>query len=63
MVEPASRPSIMIEKISVGPNLNAICTSSGEAKIITTMPTEAAKNEEIIVTPSATPPLPCLVIG
>ena len=24
---------------------------------------EAAKNEEIIVTPSATPPLPCLVIG
>ncbi len=63
MVEPASRPSSMIEKISVGPNLNAICTSRGEAKIITMMPTDAAKNEAIIVTPSATPPLPCLVIG
>ncbi len=35
----------MIEKISVGPNLNAIFTSSGEAKIITVMPNDAAKNE------------------
>ena len=63
MVAPASRPSSMIEKISVGPNLKAICTSSGDAKIITMMPNDAAKNDAIIVMPSAVPPLPCLVIG
>ena len=63
MVAPASRPSSMIEKISVGPNLKAICTSSGEAKIITMMPNEAAKNDAIMVMPSAVPPLPCWVIG
>ena len=53
----------MIENISAGPNLNAISTSSGEAKIITVMPNDAAKNDAIIVMPSAVPPLPCLVIG
>ena len=63
MVAPARRPSSMIEKISVGPNLNATSTSSGEAKIMTMMPTDAAKNEQIIVMPSAVPPLPCLVSG
>lgn len=63
MVAPASRPSSMIEKISVGPNLKATSTSRGEAKIMTMMPTEAAKNEQIIVMPSAVPPLPCLVSG
>ena len=63
MVEPASKPSNMIEKISVGPNLKAICTNNGDAKIMTMIPTDAAKNEAIIVMPSATPPLPCLVIG
>ena len=63
IVPPASRPSSMIEKISAGPNLNAISTSSGEAKTITVMPNDAAKNEAIIVMPSAVPPLPCLVIG
>ncbi|MDT4826129.1 hypothetical protein FQZ97_594290 [compost metagenome] len=63
IVAPASSPSSMIEKISVGPNLNAISTSSGEAKIMTMIPTEAAKNEQIIVMPSAVPPLPCLVSG
>ena len=41
IVAPASRPSSMIEKISVGPNLKAICTRRAEAKIITMMPTEA----------------------
>ena len=63
IVPPASRPSSMIEKISAGPNFNATWTSSGEAKIITVMPNEAAKNEAIMVTPSAVPPLPCFVIG
>ncbi|MNI53325.1 hypothetical protein D3C73_1081510 [compost metagenome] len=63
IVAPANRPSSMIEKISVGPNLNATSTSNGEAKIMTMMPTDAAKNEQIIVMPSAVPPLPCLVNG
>ncbi len=63
IVAPASRPSSMIEQISVGPNLNATCTSSGDRKIITRMPTEAAKNDAIIVTPSAAPPRPACVIG
>ncbi|MNT70147.1 hypothetical protein D3C72_2085030 [compost metagenome] len=63
MVEPASRPSNMIENSSAGPNLKAIVVSSGDAKIITMMPTDAAKNEQIIVMPSAVPPLPFLVIG
>ncbi len=63
IVEPASRPSSMIEKISAGPNLKAMVVSSGDAKIITRMPTDAAKNEQIIVMPSAVPPLPALVIG
>ncbi len=63
IVPPAMSPSSMIENISPGPNLKAISTSSGEAKIITVMPKEAAKNEQIIVMPSARPPLPCLVIG
>ena len=35
----------------------------GDRKIITTMPTEAAKNEDIIVMPSAVPPRPCSVSG
>ena len=63
MVPPHSRPSSMIEKISVGPNSNAMLTSRGDAKIITMMPNEAAKNEEIMVMPSAVPPVPCLVSG
>ena len=63
IVAPASRPSSMMEKISVGPNLNATSTNNGEAKIMTMMPTDAAKNEQIMVMPSAVPPLPCLVSG
>ncbi len=63
MVDPASRPSSMIEKISAGPNLKAISVNSGEANTITRMPTEAAKNEQSIVIPSAVPPLPAFVIG
>ena len=63
MVEPASKPSSMMEKISVGPNLKEISVSSGEAKIITMMPTDAAKNEQIMVMPSAVPPLPARVSG
>lgn len=30
---------------------------------MTMMPTDAAKNEQIMVMPSAVPPLPCLVSG
>ncbi|OIQ70192.1 hypothetical protein GALL_481970 [mine drainage metagenome] len=63
IVPPARSPSSMIEKISAGPNLKAAWTKSGEAKIITMMPNEAAKNEAIMVIPSAVPPLPCRVIG
>ena len=63
MVEPASRPSSMMENSSAGPNLKAMAVNSGEAKIITMMPTEAAKNEQIMVMPSAVPPLPFLVMG
>ena len=63
IVAPASNPSNMIEQISVGPNLNATCTSSGDRKIITRMPTDAAKNDAIIVMPSAAPPRPFSVIG
>ena len=63
IVPPASKPSSMIEKISAGPNLKAAATSSGDAKIITMMPNDAAKNDAIIVMPSAVPPLPCCVIG
>ncbi len=63
MVAPASSPSSMIEQISVGPNLKATCTSRGDRKIITMIPTDAAKNEHIIVIPSAAPPLPIFVNG
>ena len=63
MVAPASRPSSMMEKISGGPNLKDISTSSGEAKIITMMPTEAAKNEHSMVMPRAVPLLPWSVSG
>jgi hypothetical protein len=63
MVEPASRPSSMTENISAGPNLKAISTSSGEKKIITMMPKEAAKNEASMARPRALPPLPCCVSG
>src|SRR5262245_65380794 len=40
---------------------NAMRTSNGDAKIIRTMPNDAAKKDEIIAMPSAVPPLPCLV--
>ena len=63
IVAPASRPSSMIEKISAGPNLNAIWTSNGDANTITMMPNDAAKNDAIMVMPSAVPPFPCLVMG
>ena len=63
IVAPASRPSSTIEQISVGPNLKATWTSNGDMKIMTMMPTEAAKNEHIIVMPSAVPPYPALVSG
>ncbi len=63
IVPPASNPSSMMEKISVGPNFKAAATSSGDAKTITVMPNDAAKNDAIIVIPSAVPPLPCRVIG
>ena len=43
--------------------MKAMPTSKGDAKIITMMPNDAAKNEEILVMPSAVPPLPCLVSG
>ena len=35
----------------------------GKAKQVVQKATDAAKNEAIIVIPSAVPPLPCLVIG
>ena len=63
MVAPASRPSSMMEKISAGPKRKEISTSSGEARIITTIPTDAAKNDDSMVTPSAAPARPCFVIG
>ena len=56
MVAPASRPSSMMALISVGPNLKATTSSTGDRKIMIRMPTEAAKNDDIIVTPSAAPP-------
>ncbi len=62
-VEPASRPSNISEHTSDGPNFIAIDTSAGARKIISVMPNEAPINEPITVTLSATPPLPCLVIG
>ena len=60
---PAISPSNITEKTSPGPNLNASFTRSGEKKIITRMPTDAAKNDASIVMPSAAPPRPCLVMG
>ena len=63
IVPPAIRPSSMTEKISAGPNLKATSTSRGEAKIMVAMPNDAAKNDEIIVIPSAVAPRPCRVIG
>ncbi len=63
IVAPASRPSSMMAQVSAGPKLLAARTSSGDRKIITTMPTDAAKKDAIIVMPSAVPPLPCSVSG
>ena len=62
-VEPANKPSSISEQISAGPNFSAIFTSTGARKIISVMPNEAPTNDEITVTPSAVPPLPCLVSG
>ena len=63
MVAPASRPIIMMELISVGPNLKAIDSSTGDRKTIIRIPTDAAKKDDIMVIPSAAPPRPFLVIG
>ncbi len=63
IVAPASSPSSMIAASSAGPNLNAICTSSGEANTMTVMPKDAAKNDAIMVMPSAVPPFPLRVMG
>ena len=62
-VEPASRPSNISEHISAGPNCSATVTSTGARKIISVMPQEAPTNDANTVNPSATPPLPCFVIG
>ncbi len=62
-VEPASRPSNIREHISAGPNCSATSTSTGARKIISVMPQEAPTKEANTVRPSATPPLPCLVMG
>ncbi len=62
-VEPASKPSSISEQTSAGPNCSAALTRSGDRKIISVMPQEAPTNEAITVSPSATPPRPCLVIG
>ncbi len=63
MVAPAISPSIITEKMSPGVNLNASFTRIGEKKIITRMPTDAAKNDASMVMPNAAPPRPCLVMG
>ena len=62
-VAPASRPSIIIEKYSAGPNLKATSTSSGENRIIARMPTEAPQNDENISMNSAEPALPLRASG
>ena len=62
-VEPAKRPSSISEQTSAGPNCSAALTRSGDRKIISVMPHDAPMNEAITVTPRATPPRPCLVIG
>ena len=62
-VEPASRPSSISEQISAGPNCNATRTRTGDRNTISVMPHEAPTKDASTVTPSATPPLPCWVIG
>ena len=62
-VAPASRPNIIIEKYSAGPNLKATSTSSGENRIIARMPIEAPKNDENISMNSAEPALPLRASG
>src|SRR5215831_16972797 len=62
-VEPASRPSAIRLQISAGPNSSATFTRMGERKIISVIPHDAPTNDENTVTPRATPPRPCLVIG
>src|ERR1700675_782104 len=62
-VEPANRPSSISEQTSAGPNCSAARTRSGDRKIISVMPQEAPTKEANTVSPSATPPRPCLVIG
>ena len=62
-VEPASNPSSINVQTSAGPNFSATSTSTGARNIISVMPQDAPMNEPITVMPSATPPLPCLVIG
>ena len=62
-VDPASRPSSISEQISGAPNEKATFAIYGAKKIICRMPKAAPKAEPIIVMPSATPPLPCLVSG
>src|SRR5471032_1099565 len=57
-VEPANRPSSISEHISAGPNLSATTTNIGDRKIISVMPHEAPTNDEMMVMPSAAPPLP-----
>src|SRR4029077_19952271 len=62
-VDPASNPTSISEHTSAGPNSSAILTKNGARKIISVMPNDAPTKEAITVTPSAVPPLPCLVRG
>ena len=62
-VDPASRPSNISEHTSTGPNCRATRTRTGARNTISVMPKDAPTKDAIIVMPSATPPLPCLVSG
>ncbi len=62
-VAPANRPSIIIEKYSAGPNLKATSTSSGENRIMTTMPALAPTKEAMTSMNRADPDLPLRASG
>ena len=58
----SSRPRIISEKYSFGPNCSAVAASGGASAAIASVATQPAKNEPIAAVESATPARPCRAI-
>ncbi len=57
-----TRPSVISEKYSAGPNCSANFVSGAPSSAISTVATQPAKNEPIAAMASAGPARPCLAI-